>query len=156
MKLFALVPFLLALVKKADRWYIDGNNLLAHKNTAGDRDSLVQKLKEIQDTAAEEIILVFDGRKGEETSIEQEGFLRIVSLGDSLKSDEYVLDDIETLDKKSRVNLVSADRELRKKASNIKPVVKTVVNPVTFWRRYLPRMKGVKGPNDNLLPDQDS
>lgn len=156
-----LQPFLLAVAKKPTHWFIDGNNLLAHKGTAGDRHALTQKLLEIQDSAAEEIVLVFDGRKGEETSITQEGMIRLVELGEGLQSDDFIQDEIQKFvndpvsRKKHRVNLVSADRDLRKKTSNLKPIVRTVVNPVTFWRRYLPRLKGAKGPNDNLPPENN-
>lgn len=153
MKLLILLqPLLLAVGKKPTHWFIDGNNLLAHANTAKDRDALVGKLHGIQGT--EELTLVFDGRPGEETVVSQDGNLRTVSLGEGLESDDYIHDEIlkfredPTVRRKNRVNLVSADRGLRKKALSFKPIVRTVINPVTFFRRYLPRMKGLKKPKD--------
>ena len=154
MKLFALLqPLLLAVGgRKPTHWFIDGNNLLAHGGTVKDKDALVLKL---QDTpGAEELVLVFDGRPGTETAISQEGNLRTVSLGEGLVSDDYIQEEIKKLmddpilRRKHRVNLVSADRALRKKATNCKPIVRSVINPVTFFRRYLPRLKGLKGPNE--------
>ena len=149
MKLLAILqPFLLAVGKKPTHWFIDANNLLAHGKTTKDRDSLVAKLRDID--GAEEIILVFDGRPGEQTDITTEQNLRTVALGEGLSSDDYIEQEINRFwsdpvtRRKHRVNLVSADRELRQRALSFKPIVKTVINPVTFFRRYLPRMLGLK------------
>ena len=154
MKAFALLqPMLLAVgLRKPTHWFIDGNNLLGHGGTVKDKDALIAKLQDIQ--AAEELVLVFDGRPGTQTDIEQQGILKTVSLGEGLISDEYIEEEIQKMMKdpvvrrKHRVNLVSADRVLRKKATGLKPIVRTVVNPVTFFKRYLPRLKGLKGPNE--------
>lgn len=153
MRVLALLqPLLLAVGKKPTHWYIDGNNLLAHANTAKDRDALIDKLQDVK--GKEEVVLVFDGRPGEVTSISQEGNLRTVDLGENLKSDDYIQQEIQKflddpiLRRKHRVNLVSADRDLRKKSLSLKPMVRTVVNPVTFFRRYLPRMRGLKKPKE--------
>ena len=98
---------------------------------------------------------MFDGRPSTETNIMQEGNLKTVSLGEGLISDDYILQEIQNmmadpvLKRKHRANVVTADRNLRKRAtSTCKPVVKTVINPVTFIKRYLPRLKGFKGPNE--------
>lgn len=153
MKLLALLqPLLFAAGKKPTHYFIDGNNLLAHGKTTKDRDSLVQKLRGVE--GVEEIVLVFDGRPGEQTDISRENNLRTVSLGEGLSSDDFVLNEIQKYwedpqtRRKHRVNLVSADRELRQKALSFKPIVRTVINPVTFFRRYLPRMLGLKKPKD--------
>jgi hypothetical protein len=43
------------------------------------------------------------------------------------------------------VQVVTADRKLRQRILNIKPMkVRGVINPVTFWKRYLPRLCGMK------------
>lgn len=154
MRLYTLLqPLLLAVGgRKPTHWFIDGNNLIAHGNTVKDKEALVGKLMETP--GAEELVLVFDGRPGTETDISQIGNLKTVSLGEGLISDDYIQEEImkmmndPVLKRKHRVNLVSADRALRKKATSCKPIVRTVVNPVTFVKRYLPRMKGLKGPNE--------
>lgn len=160
MKLFALFQIICVTAtsalavggRKPTHWFIDGDNLLGHGNTVKDKDALIVKL---QDTpGAEELVLVFDGCPGTETNILQEGNLKTVSLGEGLISDDYISEEINRLmedpivKRKHRVNLVSADRALRKRATSLKPIVKTVVNPVTFFKRYLPRLKGLKGPNE--------
>ncbi|CAB9524980.1 expressed unknown protein [Seminavis robusta] len=159
MKLFALLqPLLLALGKKPTHWFLDGNNILAHGKTVKDREALVATLRDVK---AEEVILVFDGKAGQQTNIAQEDALRTVDLGEGLESDDYIKEEIEKFlqdpktRRKHRVNLVSADRELRRKAKSFKPIVRTVVNPVTFFKKYLPRLKGLKGPNDNLPQSDD-
>jgi hypothetical protein len=149
MKLFSLLqPFLLAVGKKPTHWFVDGNNLIAHSRTTTNRDTLIETLRGVE--GAEEIILVFDGRPGEKTDISVDNCLRTVSLGEGLSTDDFIQEEIQkfwvdpTTRRKHRVNLVSADRELRKHALAFKPIVKTVINPVTFFRRYLPRMLGIK------------
>jgi hypothetical protein len=128
-------------------WIIDGNNLLAHRGTPIDRDVLAQKLGPIR--GAQEVVLVFDGRPGEATtSVESEGgTLRRVSLGEGLSADDYIQQEIISLLEaipRRRVQVVTADRELRKSVLEQKLIVRGVVNPVTFWRRYLPRLCGLK------------
>jgi len=158
MKLFALLqPLLLAVGgRKPTHWFIDGNNFLAHGKTVKDKDALVGVLSDVP--LAEELILVFDGKRdgSVETSIETLGNLKTVCLGQGMISDDYIQEEISKLQqdpvkkRKHRVNVVSADRALRKKVTtNYRPMVRTVVNPVTFFKRYLPRLKGVKGPNEN-------
>jgi hypothetical protein len=147
MRVLALLQsLLLAVGKRPTHWFIDGNNLLAHGKTAKDRDSLMQKLRDVPS----DITLVFDGRPGEQTNFIQIGNLCTVDLGEGLASDDYIHDEIKKFwedpatKKRSRVTLVSADRKLRQRALKFKPIVRTVINPITFFRRYLPRMKGLK------------
>ena len=156
MKLLTLVPpFLMAVGKKPTHWFVDGNNVLGHGKTTKDRDSLIQTLQSVD--SAEELILVFDGTPGAaETDVFIHNNLRTVSLAEGLSSDDFIQEEIErfwkdpVMRRKHRVNLVSADRELRQRTLEYKPIVKTVVNPVTFFRRYLPRMLGLKKPSANI------
>jgi len=138
--------------KVGQTWFIDGNNMLGHRGTPKDADALAAKLQPIQGALA--VILVLDGRPGTTTQIETVPgtcFQR-VNLGEGITADEYILDEIQARNKPNsprkeqatRIQVVTADRKLRKTIRGIKPVVKDVVNPVTFWRRYLPRLCGYK------------
>jgi len=141
--------------KVKQTWIIDGNNLMGHKGTPRDPDALTHKLQPI---AADEVILVLDGRPNTETEIITEfgtsssSNLQRVNLGQGLSADEYILEAIQARnqpnakrrDQVTRIQVVTADRKLRRAIRGIKPVVKDVVNPVTFWRRYLPRLCGYK------------
>jgi hypothetical protein len=96
------------------------------------------------------------------TRIETNGSFQKVLLGDGLLADDYILDEIQLLfqphatasedqqrrAQKSIIQVVTADRKLRSEILNIKQPIKVrgVVNPVTFWKRYLPRLCGLKLP----------
>ena len=157
MHLFGLAYSVLLVVgKKPTTWFIDGNNLLGHKGTTKSRDTLAEKLKPID--SAESVVLVFDGRKGESTNECTEGNFRLVELGEGLSSDDFILEEIKGIAAKSkvrRIQLVTADRQLRKLALATRPSVKGVVNPVTFWRKYLPRMSGLKKPDPSDIDHTD-
>jgi hypothetical protein len=145
MRLFLFQAALFAVGRHSTTWIIDGNNVLAHRGTPGNRDVLAKKLEPIQ--RAQEIVLVFDGRPGEETSVESEGKFRRVSLGQGLSADDYIRNEIADMLEaipRRRVKVVTADRELRRLVLEQKSVVRGVVNPVTFWKRYLPRLSGLK------------
>jgi hypothetical protein len=95
------------------------------------------------------MILVFDGRPGEKAQTRCQGCVRTVSLGAGISADDYIRDEIfATLNLLPRreVQVVTADRELRRRVLEIRPIVRGVINPVTFWRRYLPRLSGRKLP----------
>ena len=133
--------------KVGTTWFVDGNNLMGHRGTCKDSNTLAETLKPIQ--GAEAVILVLDGRKSgtAETSIDSDGTFQKVSLGEGMSSDDFILHEIATLrdtDHLKRIQVVTADRKLRRLVLDIKPVVRGVVNPVTFWRRYLPRLCGYK------------
>lgn len=149
-----LLPLLHLLVASGTRpkvgttWFIDGNNLLGHKGTPKDATVLAQKLQPIQ---ADAVILVLDGKKGthETTAIEVNGTFQKVALGGDMSADDYIMTEIRAmLDAvpRRRVQVVTADRKLRSSVLDIKPIVRGVVNPVTFWKRYLPRLCGMKLP----------
>ena len=155
-----LYSLLLAIGRKSSHWYIDGNNLLGHGKTAKDRDALIQTLRHVP--AGDVMTLVLDGRLGiQQTSIHWEKNLCTVDLREGLVSDDYIHDEIQKLwkdpstRKKNRVNLVSADRKLRQRALQFKPIVRTVVNPLVFFRRYLPRLNGWKK-NRNLSSSDEA
>jgi hypothetical protein len=96
------------------------------------------------------------------TRIESNGSFQKIILGDGLLADDYILNEIQLLfqpnatnsedlqrrAQKSIIQVVTADRKLRSEILNIKQPIKVrgVVNPVTFWKRYLPRLCGLKLP----------
>lgn len=162
MNLFGILPaILLAITKpvskhKAVTWFIDGNNLLGHF-PGRDRETIALKVKPIQ--SAEQVVLVFDGQKGrEEDSVEEDGIFRSVYLREGLSADDYILDEIKSmipLRPRRKVQVVTADRALRRKVLETKPIVYGVVNPVVFWKRYLPRLCGLKSDYTNTPPDEE-
>lgn len=135
--------------KRPTTWLIDGNNFLGQKGTPRDGDVLAERLKPITTLAAEQVTLIFDGRKGETTRHDTlDGpMFRKVQLEEGKIADDYILEliaELSTLSKSNRVKLVTADKRLRAAALSAKPTVKSVVNPVVFWKKYIPRMSGQK------------
>jgi hypothetical protein len=117
-----------------------------------DVDLITDKLTEIR--GQESVVFVLDGRKGIQSPNVLEsgisGTFQRISLAEGVTADEYILQQLETMihnQEERRVQVVTADRKLRAAALRMKPVIKGVVNPVTFWKRYLPRLTGKKGPN---------
>lgn len=94
------------------------------------------------------VFLVFDSSSGEgiETKITQEGRFSTVVMGKGLAADDFIMQEIDKIVKsgESFVQVVTADRELRRQALEVRSVVRGVVNPVVFWRRYRPRLTGLK------------
>jgi hypothetical protein len=135
--------------KRPTTWLIDGNNFLGQKGTPKDGEVLAERLKPITTEAAEQVTLIFDGRKGETTrhdSLEGPMFRRI-QLEEGKIADDFILELISELSaasKSNRVKLVTADKRLRAAALSTKPTVKLVVNPKVFWKKYIPRMSGQK------------
>mmetsp|Transcript_9780 Transcript_9780/g.17873 ORF Transcript_9780/g.17873 Transcript_9780/m.17873 type:complete len:152 (+) Transcript_9780:182-637(+) len=120
--------------KRPTTWLIDGNNFLGQKGTPRDGDILAERLRPIATTAAEQVVLVFDGRKGEtERSDVIEGPLfRMVHLEEGEIADDFILKEIQAIseaNKSNRVKLVTADKRLRSAALSTRPTVKSVVNP---------------------------
>ena len=158
MNLFGIVPALLLAVTKhtAVTWFIDGQNLQGHKGTPRDRETIALKVKPI--TAAEKVILVFDGKKGQpQDIIEEDGIFKSVMLREGASSDDYILNEIKALvpeRPRRKVQVVTADRALRNKVLHTKPVVYGVVNPLVFWKRYLPRLCGMKSDYTNT-PEEE-
>jgi hypothetical protein len=157
MRAFSIIQtFLFATQQRqGNTWYLDGNNLLGYKGTPRDSDSVVQKLKQIE--GSESVVLVFDGREGQTTEISSEGFFTLVSLGEGISADDYIHQEVvNTVDARlTRVQVVTGDRKLGKRLLAIKPaVVREVINPLTFWRKYLPRLSGFKK-NEDLKTDEN-
>ena len=154
-----LLPALLLAVTKhtAVTWFIDGNNLMGHKGTPRSRESIAEKVKPIQ--AAERVVLVFDGTKGQsEDTVHDEGIFKSVFLREGISADDYILDEIKAmipLRPRRKVQVVTADRALRRKVLETKPIVYGVVNPVVFWKRYLPRLCGLKNDYTNTATGEE-
>lgn len=151
-----LVGFAVGKKSTLTTWFIDGNNLMGHRGTPKDPDTIANKLQPIQ--GADAVILVFDGGKGDTTRTESLGSFQRISLGeDDVSADDYILREIKALmDElpRRRVDVVTADRDLRRRVLASKPIVRSVVNPVTFWRRYLPRLSGLKQRKAEAEPDE--
>jgi hypothetical protein len=146
--------------KAGNTWLIDGNNLIGHKlGVTKDVDLITDKLSAIR--GQESVVLILDGRKGMESPhVLESGTFQRISLAEGVSADEYILQQLETMihnQEERRVQVVTADRKLRAAALRMKPVIKGVVNPVTFWKRYLPRLAGMKGPNPqaSIHPDTE-
>lgn len=162
MNLFGLLPSILLAMAKPQKhtavtWFIDGNNLMGHKGTPRDRETITTKVKPIH--AAERVVLVFDGQKGkEDDTVEDEGIFQSVILAEGKSADDFILDEIKALiplRPRRKVQVVTADRALRRKVLETKPIVYGVVNPVVFWKRYLPRLCGFKSDYTNVPPEEE-
>lgn len=131
--------------KRLNHYIIDGNNLLHSKGVPREANILTEKLKPI--ATVEPVILVFDGRPGFERSEIEEGNFRSVQLEEGMSSDDFILSEIAAIgadSKENRVKLVTADKRLRSKALSKGQIVKSVLNPITFWKKHRPRMAGFK------------
>ena len=143
--IFGVMCAALAVGKKPTTWLIDGNNFLGQKGTPRDAEVLADKLKPIAST--DSLVLVFDGRPGESRNELSEGKFRHVKLEEGMVADDFILEEIRAIaaeSKQNRVKLVTADKRLRSFALDTRPTVKSVVNPKVFWRKYFPRMSGMK------------
>ena len=147
-------------------WFIDGNNLLGHRGTPKDPNVIAEKIQAMETFSVsndvnsthhiDSIQLVFDdGKDQAPNTVSKErsaqGIFERVSLGGTMSADDYILQEIQKLQDEDlparlrKVQVVTADRDLRAKVLRTnKPIVRNVVNPVTFWRRYLPRLSGLK------------
>jgi hypothetical protein len=155
--------------KQQTTWFIDGNNLMGHKGTPREASIIAEKIAPIE-PKSEQVILVFDGQKAtkgnkgkddEESSTETRivkesdtSRFQTVFLGKDMSADEYIINEIAMMKKLTpprRVQVVTADRKLRRLVlEKSKPVVRGVVNPVVFWKRYLPRLSGMKSDYTNV------
>jgi hypothetical protein len=148
--MLAFAPLLLALFavgRKPTTWFIDGNNLMGHKGTPRDRDQIVEKLKPMEGDL--DVFVVFDARRGEgpETKVETDGRFSTVIMGEGHSADEFILSAIDRIldsGEGGYAQVVTADKDLRRQALETRSVVRGVVSPVTFWRRYRPRLTGLK------------
>mmetsp|Transcript_3251 Transcript_3251/g.7408 ORF Transcript_3251/g.7408 Transcript_3251/m.7408 type:complete len:208 (-) Transcript_3251:337-960(-) len=156
--------------KRPTTWLIDGNNFLGQRGVHGlprDGDKLAEKLLPISgrqggSSTPNEVLLVFDGRKGVDTERKDdqlaESFMK-VQLQHGIIADDFLIDEIEQIrkdDPNRRVKLVTADKRLRAQALSIRPTVKQVVNPKVFWKKYVPRMSGQKkNPTPHMPRSED-
>jgi hypothetical protein len=88
------------------------------------------------------------------------GTLQKITLGTGILADDYILNEIRnmgitttittttsltSMNIRNIVQVVTADRKLRQQVLAMKPnKIKGVINPVTFWKRYVPRLCGLK------------
>ena len=139
--------------KRPTTYFIDGNNFMGQRGLHGlprhDGDKLAEKLIPISSPTSD-VVLVFDGRKDKDLEFQKtqltDGFVK-VNLQAGTIADDYILDEIHDIrdqDPNRRVKLVTADKLLRKSALGIRPTVKDVINPKVFWKKYVPRMSGMK------------
>jgi len=141
---FHLILLTLFAVRQRPTWLIDGHNLLGSKSTPRDEATIADKLKLVQ---AESVFLVFDGKPNQPASSETDGIFHRIVLEYGTSADDYILDQIGRVmegNSKSKVQVVTADRELRRRVLSNHPAAQKVVNPVVFWKRYLPRLSGLK------------
>ncbi|KAL7568510.1 hypothetical protein ACA910_002631 [Epithemia clementina (nom. ined.)] len=177
-------------LKSRTTWFIDGNNLMGHRGTPRDRQTIADKLQPVENAASDLLVmLVWDGHPGQETTsilphvkknmsnnndnaddknmdesdriisttTTPSSLFQVVSLANGISTDDWIMQQLNELKQLSssqsslfsKVQVVTADRALRKKVLEIKPVVKGVVNPVVFWRRYRPRLTGLKSDYTN-------
>lgn len=161
-------PFINLLVvgvrrpKTQTSWFIDGHNLLGHRGTTRNVESLTAKLQNI--VHAESITLVLDSGMSfnkmnndnndthDHHEIQNVNSAQqpttVVQLSRHTCADEYILSEVQRIcasNPRARIEVVTADKQLRKALLRVKPVVRGVVNPVTFWKRYLPRLAALKG-----------
>lgn len=156
MRILPIINYMLVLgtkrLRKPTTWYIDGQNLLGHKGTTRDVASLTDKLQTVRH--ADSIVLVLDTKLDERLITAEGPIFTKVSLDKGQSADSYILQEVRRLRESvptTRIEIVTADKQLRRALLRVKPVVRGVVNPVTFWKRYLPRLAGLKG-----FPGRDS
>ncbi|KAL1498929.1 hypothetical protein AB1Y20_013450 [Prymnesium parvum] len=124
--------------------YIDGNNLMMQRKVSKGREVLAEKLSGVK---ASEVVLVFDGKRGEpDSTTGSNPQVVITSGGDEhgehrVSADEWIIARLNDVAEDCDVQVVTADRELRRACQQASA---TTINPVKFWRRYLPRLKGLK------------
>lgn len=120
---------------------------MAHRKVTKGRDALRDKLAGIRGCST---VLVFDGKPGETESTDgADPRVVITNGGDDATgegretADDWIQREIAAAPARRdlEIEVVTADRFLRKLSHAGK--AKTI-NPAKFWRRYLPRLKGLK------------
>jgi hypothetical protein len=95
-----------------------------------------------------DVVLIFDSHRGEgdDMKVAKDGKFSTVIMGEGKTADDYILEEIESSKTSGSafVQVVTADRDLRRKALETRSVVRRVINPAVFWRRYRPRLTGLK------------
>ena len=69
-----------------------------------------------------------------------------------MSADEWIVNQLAELERgrDTRVEVVTADKWLRREVQGIRV---NTINPVRFWRRYLPRLRGLKSDYSNEPKD---
>ena len=118
---------------------------MAQRKVTKGREALAEKMAGIRPA---KVTLVFDGRKGEAESVSGSNPRVVITQGGAEDTgegretaDEWIERELEDASREVEIEVVTADRNLRRIAHAAK--VKTI-NPVKFWRRYLQRLKGLK------------
>ena len=127
---------------------------MSHRKVTKGRDALRDKLAGIRGSS---VTLVFDGKAGETESDDGGTNPRMVVTngGDAATgegretADEWISREMASFPDRRALDIevVTADRYLRRLAHECK--AKTI-NPSKFWRRYLPRLKGMKSDYSNV------
>ena len=115
------------------------------------RDELAAKIAGCRQGA---VVLVWDGREGESETSSGTDPRVVVTRGAGASegqpretADQWILRELEVSQQTyARMEVVTADRVLRRDCHLLK--VKTI-NPSKWWRRYLPRLKGLKSDYTN-------
>lgn len=140
----------------ADRiTYIDGNNLMNQRKVTKGRDELAAKITGCRQG---KMVLVFDGREGEAPTSGGSDPQVVVTRGETEgthreTADQWIVRELSAAQEKyARIEVVTADRALRRECQL--EGVKTI-NPSKWWRRYLPRLKGLKNDYRNAPKPRD-
>eukprot|EP00316_Scyphosphaera_apsteinii_P022184 CAMPEP_0119329300 /NCGR_PEP_ID=MMETSP1333-20130426/75514_1 /TAXON_ID=418940 /ORGANISM="Scyphosphaera apsteinii, Strain RCC1455" /LENGTH=154 /DNA_ID=CAMNT_0007338383 /DNA_START=65 /DNA_END=529 /DNA_ORIENTATION=- len=129
--------------------YIDGNNLMMQRKVTKGRVQLAEKVSGL---TRGDVFLVFDGKPGEEFQMTGTDPCVVVTAGGvdgehRVSADEWIMQQLKQRAlREAKVEVVTADRMLRHGAHQVS--AKTI-NPVKWWRRYLPRLKGLKSDYSN-------
>mmetsp|Transcript_9782 Transcript_9782/g.13792 ORF Transcript_9782/g.13792 Transcript_9782/m.13792 type:complete len:165 (-) Transcript_9782:247-741(-) len=157
--LILLIQALLAV--RRSTWFIDGSNLIAHKGVPKDREALISKLQPFDNGC--DVKLIFDGRRGNSDGSERSltDQFDVLETKHGFTTDDYIVEAMEDLantgvvGSSNKVQVVTADRELRRRVLGVRNIDSQVINPVVFWKRYRPRLTGLKG-SDPKWKDGDS
>ena len=145
---------------------------MGHKGTPRDRQAIADKLQPVEQASSDlHILLIWDGVPGKDSvsvvpeSVQDEDLggdttsvFQVVSLAEGMTTDDWIMEQLVFLKQSApfaRVQVVTADRALRRRVLETKPIVKGVVNPVVFWRRYRPRLTGLKSDYSNVPKNEE-
>jgi predicted RNA-binding protein with PIN domain len=139
-------------------WFIDGNNLKGQRAVPSDRETIVEKLKPMTEQITPKnksyhttnVVLVFDGRRGESASVHTHPMtntgstFQTIVAGLPQSADDYIVETIEKNDfVPGRAHVVTADRVLKMRVLQTKNLNGgAVVDPAKFWTYYLPNLTG--------------
>ena len=147
-------------------WLIDGNNLKCSRGVPDDRCAIIQELQQIASSRQTQtveakstadspmiianVVLVFDGDHNEilTRTVSPHFWFQVVvtdgRLREKDRADNYMIDTIlpELQSTAGRVHLVSADKELAKRAEATRLMRGgSTVHPPKFWNHYLPNLQ---------------